>query len=52
MAWTAPKIALLLSRAPKAAPWKEPTQANPQTARMTNTSPRQLSSMEKGGYGH
>jgi hypothetical protein len=44
MAWTAPKIALLLSRAPTAKAWHPPA-----PARMTQTSPRQLASMEKSG---
>jgi hypothetical protein len=46
MAWTAPKIALLLSSKPALAgkPWKPVT-----AGKTVNTSPRQLSSMEKTG---
>lgn len=47
MAWTAPKIIAALSRVKAAGPWKQPL-----TPRTVNTSPRQLSSMEKSGVGN
>lgn len=47
MAWTAPKVATMLSRLSSAGAWKQPT-----AFKQTNTSPRQLASMEKSGVGN
>lgn len=50
MAWTAPKVALMLSRMPQAQAKSSRLFAAP--SKLTSTSPRQLASMEKSGVGN
>lgn len=50
MAWTAPKIAMMLSRIPQAQAKASRPFAAPM--KLTSTSPRQLAAMEKSGVGN